>query len=112
MLVTPPADTGWRVDIAALDLWLSSRWPGIRRDDDRGRYPAHRWIWSDLYEVRVPDDRTCVWIDADDERTCAVASWCAGTASDPLILCDEGYSDVYTLDQPSEAELLTRMRAR
>jgi hypothetical protein len=51
----------------------------------------------------------CVWIAADPPRVSAVAVWLAQGAEQPLVLCDEGYSEDLELEARSEDEILSWM---
>jgi hypothetical protein len=111
-LVAPTEAGSWLVDVEAFDSWLRSRWPVVETTSHPGELQrTNMWTWPDLYEVWVPDDRRCAWLDADAERIAAVAAWLAASATQSLTLCDEGYSMVIDLNDLSEAVVLDRLRA-
>lgn len=83
----------------------SSAWPDIESHPIETGPRAHVWTWADSYEVWVPADRDCAWIEADPQRVGAVAIWLAATTSEPLILCDEGYATVLPLNGLTESSL-------
>jgi hypothetical protein len=105
MLISPSSASPWRIEIARFNDWLTSRWPDLRSEPHRMGQRAHVWAWPDFHEVWVPGERDCAWIDAGAERTSAVAVWLASTTTEPLILCDEGYSLVIPLEVATEASV-------
>jgi hypothetical protein len=113
-LVAPPtAPKSWRINVSDFELWLQHRWTDIEPTPDvASSQRRYMWTWPDQYEVWVPDHRDCAWIAADLERAAAVATWLASNASEPLILCDEGYSFDIDLSDANEATVLQRLRER
>ena len=109
MLVTPASESPWRIEIARFGDWLTSRWPDLRSASNVEGQRAHLWVWPDSHEVWIPSERDCAWVEADPERTGAVASWLASTTDEPLILCDEGYALVIPLDGATEAGIAARL---
>jgi hypothetical protein len=103
MLIVPKQASAWRMDLDSFGRWLRSRWPEIR---DSNKHGAHLWSWADGYETWVPADEESVWIDADWPRICAIAARLGSGSLEDLILCDEGYNEVFELRGRSEEELL------
>lgn len=110
MLISSARESSWRIDISDFGSWLQSRWPGMDSSVSGVGQRAHVWIWPDAHEVWVPVERDCAWIEADEQRICAVAAWLAATSADPLILCDEGYASILPLEGATESSLLARLR--
>lgn len=106
MLISPRRAAGWRVDVEALASWLRGRWPEIELSRGTSDHRDHLWCWPDGYEVWIPSDRQCAWVDADWHRVSAIAAWLSGTSVE-LILCDEGFENHLDLRGVSEEHLLT-----
>ena len=108
MLIAPPTAGSWRVDIAQFESWLRARWPEIARLPGSGQQ-AHHWSWPDRCEVWVPEHRKCVWLAAEPTKISAIGAWFGSIATDPLILCDEGFSNDVTIQGATEADLAERL---
>lgn len=101
-LISPTAPSAWRVDVEALDRWLSDRWGHVAREGDGTGQRAHLWTLPDLSDVWVPEDLEVVWTSGLTDVLAAVGAWCASQSPDPLILTDDGYNypiDLASLDE-------------
>lgn len=111
MLISPTEDVGWSVAIDDLRDWLVERWPDVLALPGEGAQRAHGWRWPDNCEVWVPEDCEVAWVDADPERTAAIAAHLAASGPPNLVLADESYELLIELSELAEEQIADMLRA-